>query len=309
MEHKTAKRSKQKVRNTRKIVQKLNNVTREKMKDELRKLKKLSCTNVMKTSSRTRLGNNIVDAFTLIERLHTKGHSNISFYQFWNNRKKYSKKNYVKRMLDFYKTRNIDEIRKYKYIYNLYFSNIAIFRPIMAMEVYCRVKAKRVLDFTMGWGGRLVGACALGLDSYYGIDINTNLREPYEEMVHFLEKETDHKTTIELHFEDALKVDYSQMSYDTVLTSPPYYNLEKYRGSKNRTKESWIQDFYTPLFRTTFDHLDNGGHFCINIPDNIYNDACIPVLGKCTYKIPFKKGERVPGKDKYKEYIYVYHKK
>jgi hypothetical protein len=295
------------------IVRILNPVTVEMALEEFLKLKQtMTCPQAKRTSSRTTLGNNVVDAFTLIERLHTKGHQGISFYDFWNNRKEYLTKPYVKNMLKFYESRKIAEIRKYKYIYNLYFSSISIFRPIVAIDLYCKVKAKRVLDFTMGWGGRLVGACALSLDAYYGIDINKHLEKPYKEMVKMLQSAATDSTDIHLVFEDALSVDYSKMDYDTVLTSPPYYDLEVYRrhSSDNapyKTHVEWNEQFYKPLIRKTYAHLKNGGHYCLNVPQNIYDDGCVPVLGKCSAKIMLKKGQRNIGGD-YKEYIYIWKK-
>jgi len=294
-----------------KIARRINPVTVQMASDEFLKLKELmTCSNVKHASSRKTLGNNVVDAFTLRERLHTKGHQGISFYEFWMKRKEYMHKPYIRKMLDFYKSRKIDDIRKYKYIYNLYFSSISIFRPIVAMDVYCQVKAKRVLDFTMGWGGRLVGACALSLDAYYGIDFNKHLETPYVEMVDMLKASPGHKTEIHLAFKDALLVDYSKMDYDTVLTSPPYYDLEKYRVVKNKmfkTKEDWNETFYKPLIFKTYQHLKKGGNYCLNVPDNIYEECCKPVLGQCTKKIPLKKGERNIG-GKYKEFIYIWEK-
>lgn len=293
----------------RKIVHILNPVTVDMALKEFMKLQTImTCSQAKKTSSRTTLGNNVVDAFTLIERLHTKGHQGISFYDFWKNRKEYSIKPYIKNMLKFYESRQIDEIRKYKYIYNLYFSSISIFRPIVAIELYCKVKSKRVLDFTMGWGGRLVGACALSLDAYYGIDLNKHLETPYREMVNMLQSVPGHRTDIHLFFKDALTIDYSKMDYDTVLTSPPYYDLEVYRrNNEYGSHEEWNEQFYKPLIRKTYQHLKIGGHYCLNVPHTIYEDGCVPVLGKCSAKIMLKKGERNIGGD-YKEYIYIWKK-
>jgi len=295
----------------KKIVDRLQTITLPQIKSEYTKLKSMTCTQLKGASGRTRLGNKIVDAFTFIERLHTKGNQNITFYEFWEKRHFYKKKNFIKSMLKFYENRKIDEIRKYKYIYNLYFSSISIFRPIMAMEIYCKLKPKRILDFTMGWGGRLVGACALGLDAYYGVDLNVHLREPYQELISFLESEPGHNTTIDVRFENALHVNYSEMDYDCVFTSPPYYDLETYRGSDNgiyKTKDDWNRLFYTPLFTKTFASLKKNGSYCLNVPDYIYDSVCVPLLGKYSIKIPLKKSERDPGKDKYKEYIYVWYK-
>lgn len=294
------------------IADRLQTITRPQIETEYSKLKTMTCTQVKAASGRTRLGSKIVDAFTLVERLHTKGHQNVSFYEFWENRHIYKKKKFIQSVLKFYQNRKIDEIRKYKYIYNLYFSSIAIFRPIMAMEIYCRLKPTRVLDFTMGWGGRLVGACALGLDAYYGVDLNVHLREPYKDLVSFLESEPDHRTTIDVRFEDALHVDYSKMNYDCVFTSPPYYDLETYRGSDKgiyKTNEDWNNLFYRPLFRKTYASLKRDGSYCLNVPDYIYDSVCVPLFGPSSLKIPLKKSERNPGKDKYKEFVYVWYKK
>jgi hypothetical protein len=81
-------------------------------------------------------------------------------------------------MLEYYdKVKNKNKTKnKYivlKEVYNICISAINIFRPICAMEVYDKYKSERVLDFCAGWGGRLVGACALNLKKYIGIEINT----------------------------------------------------------------------------------------------------------------------------------------
>lgn len=290
----------------------LNPIDRDKIKKEFAQLKAMGCKGAREASALTRVGNNIVDCFTGKERLHTKGHQQIDFYTFWHNRDYYRTVPYIKKMLVFYESRNVDEMRKFKYIFNLYFSSISIFRPIVSMEVYCRVKATKVLDFTMGWGGRLVGACALGLESYIGIDSNKHLEKPYKEMVSFLksqEEEPQATTDIKLYFKDATKFDYSTVKYDCVFTSPPYYDLEVYRNqsSSKRDKETWHNEFYFPVFKETWKHLQNNGHYCLNVPVEIYKDACIPILGKCSFKIPLKKKERT-GNHPYKEFIYVWKK-
>ena len=293
--------------NIRKI---LNPITDTQMQTEYNKLKSMGCKGAKRASSVTRTGNTIVDRFTMKERLHTKGHQQIDFYTFWKHRAHYRKIPYIKKMIDFYKTRKIDELRKFKYIFNLYFSSISIFRPIVAMEVYCKINATRVLDFTMGWGGRLVGAYALGLDAYIGIDANPHLEKPYQELTDFLQdQENENETTIDLHFQDATTFDYSTVTYDAVFTSPPYYDLEMYRRKNNdtreKTKEEWHESFYFPVFRETWKHLQHNGHYCLNVPKEIYEDACIPILGKAHKKFPLKKKQR-SDTNKYSEFIYVW---
>lgn len=288
-----------------KIVDELNPISSLEIDAEFKRLRELKCKGAIAAAAGVILGNKVVDYFTMIERLATKGHVGIDFYTFWYNRAYYRKLDYVKNMLTFYESRNISEIRKWKYIFNLYFSSISIFRPVMAMEVYCKFVPKiAVLDPTMGWGGRLVGACALDLPKYIGIDMNHKLDAPYREMCAFLQKTT--KTKIELFFQDALTVDYSKLDYDMVFTSPPYYNIEVYSGMTEKTKEEWNIGFYKPLFERTWKSMRSPGYYCLNIPLEVYTDSAESILGKSWKKIPLKKRGR--NVNNYDEFIYVWRK-
>jgi hypothetical protein len=208
--------------------------------------------------------------------------------------------------------KNSTDIRVWKYIFNLYFSSITIFRPVMAMEVYCRFPCRfAVLDPTMGWGGRLVGACALDLPKYIGVDANQNLDPLYRKMCAFLQPRS--KTNIKLFFQDALTVDYSSLKYDVVFTSPPYYNIELYRKNRDskdievqkQSKEEWNETFYKPLFEKTWSAMQSPGYYVLNVPQEVYESSCVPILGKSWKKIELKKQKRSNG---YSEYIYVWRK-
>ena len=100
------------------------------------------------------------------------------------------------------------------------------------MNVYSMFQPKSILDFTCGWGGRLIGAVALNIPKYTGIDLNEDLRNPYKKMIKFFKM-----NRIEIKMIFALEVDYSRLEYDLVLTSPPYYNTEIYKGTRTRTKK------------------------------------------------------------------------
>lgn len=125
-------------------------------------------------------------------------------------------------------------------------------------------------------------------------------------MCNFLKK---HSTTdIQLYFQDALTVDYSKLEYDLVLTSPPYYNIELYDGVNNQqTKEEWNEHFYKPIFEMTYKYLKNGGHYCLNIPEEVFKTIAVKILGKPKTKIPLPKAQRT-SREKYHEYIYVWQK-
>ena len=289
----------------KKMVQELNPISSLEIDVEFRRLRELKCKGAIAAAAGVVLGNKVVDYFTMVERLATKGHVGIDFYTFWYNRAYYRRLDYVKNMLKYYESREISEIRKWKYIFNLYFSSISIFRPVMSMEVYCKFVPKvGVLDPTMGWGGRLVGACALDLPKYIGIDSNKELDASYREMCAFLQKTT--KTKIELFFQDALTVDYTKLDYDMVFTSPPYYNIEVYSGMTEKTKEEWNIGFYKPLFEKTWKSMRSPGYYCLNIPLEVYESSAESILGKYWKKIPLKKRGR--NVNVYEEFIYVWKK-
>ena len=297
-----------------KIVQEIHPISNEDIENSWNKLRNLKCKGAIAASAGIQIGNDVVDKFTLIERLHTKGHTGIDFYTFWYNRSHFRKVGYVKNMLEYYQNRDISEIRKWKYIFNLYFSSISIFRPVMSMEIYCTFRPRiAVLDPTMGWGGRLVGACALDLPKYIGIDANVHLDPLYRDMCSFLLPRTT--TKIELFFQDALTVDYSKLAYDMVFTSPPYYNIEVYRkgdtkkNDNKKNKEEWNETFYKPLLERTWRHLQSPGYYVLNVPQEVYDTACIPILGKASRKIALKKQKRTKSAaNKYEEFIYVWKK-
>lgn len=289
------------------IANKIYNLTEKDVLEDFNKLREFGC-NYHKEFSQ--IGNKVVNKYTLVERLNTMGSKNINFYDLYYNRNYFKNKPFVKKMVDYYKKNRVsyNEAKVFFRISNLYFSAISIFKPLIAMKIYCIYKPTSILDFTMGWGGRLVGACALDIPNYIGIDSNSNLREPYNKMTEFLKKNS--KTNVKLYFQDALTVDYSKLNYDLVLTSPPYYNIEKYGthgNDKNKTKEQWEKEFYIPIFERTFKYLKKGGYYCLNISKEVYEKVARKTLGKPSIKMLLPKVKRFTD-EKYEEFIYIWKK-
>lgn len=289
-----------------KITKIIKPISREDAIKSYEKLEEIDCNNI-KDSISSRKGNDFIDFFTFGNRLDTIGNKGMSFWEFLNKKNEYSKKQYIKNVIEYYKKKknNRDSASVWYQIFNLYFGSISIFKPVIAMDIYCKYKPKSVLDMTMGWGGRLVGACALDIPKYTGIDLNTSLKKSYEDMVKVLKQYS--KTDITLYFKSALDIDYSKINYDMVLTSPPYYNIETYKGQTKITKDEWDNEFYAPLFEKTFKYLQKGGHYCLNIPSEVYERIATKILGKADEFIPLYKSKRTAN-EKYKEYIYVWKK-
>lgn len=257
----------------------------------------------------SRIGNKIVDHFTFTQRLETKGKYNCNYFDFLQNLETFKQKKFIQNMITYYKNvknknNKKNEFTVYKEIYNICISSINILRPLYCIEIYLKYKAKNVLNFCSGWGGTLISACALNLNTYTGIDINTNLKIPYENMILFLKNNS--KTEIKMYYEDASLFDYTKINYDFVLSSPPYYFLEKYENNICYScKREMNEKFYIPLFKNSYQGLSLGGIYVINICKEVYDNVLKPLLGDANEIIPYKKSKK---QNNYVEMVYIWFK-
>jgi hypothetical protein len=291
------------------IANKIKDITVDDLEDDMVNLIQIG-KDAYTTSSRSRIGNNVVDYFTFRQRLETKGKYDISFFGFIENIEEFKKKKFIQTMLTYYKDVKNKNNTKNEYIvlkevYNICISAINIMRPLNCMEMYTKYKAKRVLNFCAGWGGSAVAAAALNLEAYYGVEINSDLKKPYDNMMRFLE--TKCATEFENIIADAVEVDYSNMNYDTVFSSPPYYFLEKYANNiKYSSKKEMDDKFYRPLFAKTYNGLQLGGHYIINVCKEVYDNVLKGLLGDAHEAFPLKKSKR---QNNHTEMVYVWVKK
>jgi tRNA1(Val) A37 N6-methylase TrmN6 len=262
-----------------------------------------------KMSERCRIGNTIVDYFTYQQRLCTKGKYNVNFFEFIVNIDYFKEKKFIQNMIEYYnnvknKNKQKNDYIVLKEVYNICISAINIIRPLVYMEIYSKYKPNTILDFCAGWGGAAVAASALNIPNYIGIEINDNLKEPYEKLCVFLSNKS--KTNIEMYFENALNIDYSKLNYDLVFTSPPYYFIQKYeKNTIYKDKNEMDKLFYKPLFTKTFKNLKIGGKYILNVNKEIYERVCISLLGEAIEIFPYKKSKR---QNNYKEMVYVWNK-
>jgi hypothetical protein len=187
---------------------------------------------------------------------------------------------------------------------NMRYGSLSQFKPVVAKFLYTKFKATKVLDFTAGWGGRMLGAMSMDID-YIGIDTNTDLKDDYEK----IEKFYPSKSKIKMFWKPAETIDYSKLDYDFVFTSPPYLNLEKYANMPSYEDDTFFKNFLYPTIEKSYKHLKPNSWFCLNIPINIY-DTLIKdkILKKEKLRIPLNKYYRNGSGNKYVEYIYCWYK-
>jgi 16S rRNA G966 N2-methylase RsmD len=286
----------------------IKNIKKEDVDEEMNKLISFGEKAHM-LSERSKIGNNIVDYFTFLQRLETKGKYDVNYFDFITNLDTFREKKFIQNMLKYYedvknKNNTKNSYKVYKEVYNICISAINIMRPLNCMEIYTRFNAKRVLNFCAGWGGSTVAAAALNLEAFYGIEINTDLKEPYENMVSYLS--TKSNTEFHINICDAVNFDYSTLNYDTVFASPPYYFIEKYANNNNyNSKKEMDEKFYKPVFAKSYNNLKSGGHFIINVCKEVYDNVLKNLLGEAQIIFPLKKSKR---QNNYTEMVYVWKK-
>lgn len=154
------------------------------------------------------------------------------------------------------------------------------FKAESAKALYDLFQAKSVLDFSAGWGDRLVGFLASNAESYIGIDPNTKLHEPYQQIVNLC----DTGKSTKFICSPAEEADLTDVSVDFVFTSPPYFDIERYSEEETQSwkrypdLKDWVNDFLLATLTKCWSVLKEGGRIAVNIADKKGEDICTPML-------------------------------
>ncbi len=217
--------------------------------------------------------------FKNLIKCHREGGDTI--YDIYNDKDKWEK------LIDSAKKRNRGGRTAAGNVYECFRINlgsVVMFKSTTAKYLYQKYNAESVLDPTAGWGGRMLGAWALGID-YTGIDTNVNMKPAYDDMIEMLDGKTPaifEKPNLQMIWQSALDVDFSKLDYDFVLTSPPYVNLEIYEHMEPwESDEKFYKEFFIPLWQKCVDNIKAGGTICFNISPKMYDDAVSFGLPEC----------------------------
>jgi hypothetical protein len=143
----------------------------------------------------------------------------------------------------------------------------SIFRPTHMVVIVKLFDSKCVLDFSSGWGDRLIGAMASNVDFYCGVDPNPDLVNGYNDMINFFNYSTKRFVMVESPFETAV---IPKMKYDLVFTSPPFFNIEIYKkdqlqSSKYEDEREWFEKFLKVSIKKAVSLLIPNGILALSI--------------------------------------------
>jgi len=150
------------------------------------------------------------------------------------------------------------------------------FKPMNARAVWehiCPVFRGNVLDFSSGYGGRMLGAMTSNFRYHYtGIDPNTRTHEGLVALGELL-TEQNLGNGYEMHCTPSEEFDPEPGFYDAAFSSPPYFNLETYTDEPtqcmNRYQElsAWFDGYVAPTLKMVHQGLAADGIYAVNIAD------------------------------------------
>ena len=158
------------------------------------------------------------------------------------------------------------------------------FKPNVAKILYDKLGSKNILDFSAGWGDRLAGFYGSETGEFYmGIDPRKENHPIYKEQSSFYEK---HRSMFEVEKKSlflespAEDVDFSEYEnkFDTVFTSPPYFNVERYSYDdtqswvKYKDITDWNEKFLQKTLKNLWCSVKAGGYLLVNISD-VYTNS------------------------------------
>ena len=313
---KNAMRSRNNNRSRKAVAAAIKDIPLSKARADFAALSAVPCADINQAA---KIGNAAMDHYFFRHRLAAKTKRHISYYDWirtdWQRNE--SEHRFYKFNLAQGKT---PEKARYA-VFRLYYGAIHGFKPLIAKWLYCTYKPRTaVLDFSAGWGGRCLGAMALGIP-YIGIDTNVDLRPVYERMVKELDPSPSLRGTVSMHFQDSAATDFAKFRYDMVFTSPPYFKtvqpVEGYAHMPHYAdRADFNARFLFPVVRSTYTNLARGGTYALNIPDDMYAEiraaGILPSRLHAKHRLflqpRFAKGNPNHPDVQYKEHIYVWKK-
>lgn len=137
----------------------------------------------------------------------------------------------------------------------------SVFRPAVAKYVYQTYAPGGVVwDPCAGYGGRLMGALAAGVERYVATDVEPETVEGNQALAQALGL----PDRCSIHLERAERFDPGPV--DLVFTSPPYLDLEIYGSAPRPSPSRWVSEFLAPVVRRAAQRLREGGHLVLNLP-------------------------------------------
>lgn len=184
-------------------------------------------------------------------------------------------------------------------IYNTY----SVYNNKYFKQVLDKYKVKSVIDYSSGWGERLL-TCAAKNIKYFGIDINPEVVKGHNNIIKDYNL-TEQKSIV--GDSAIIKIDNIE-EFDMAFSCPPYYNLEKYTD-KGADSLSTYKDFLA-WWDTLVNNIGKTKYFAFQMTTEFAPDM-VDIVEQNKYSlietIECKRNvSHLNNKSKYEEKIYVF---
>ena len=136
-----------------------------------------------------------------------------------------------------------------------------------------------VLDPCAGYGGRAVGTLAAGR-RYVGVDPHPKAGGSFQKLQDLL------GVNLTFFNQPIEEVDLGDIQADLVLTSPPYFSVERYSNDPSQswvrypTWDLWLSRFLSVLLAKSFNSLAPGGRMLLNVADVQVDGSQLPLVSE-----------------------------
>ena len=205
-------------------------------------------------------------------RVKCKKLGRTSIYDFWMNNPDYFTRG-LKELTDEAIRENIYNKAGAKY-------ECTQFKCTVSKAVFDMFKSKNVLDFSAGYGDRLLGAIASeSVETYLGYDPNTKLKKGHDSIISTLCPEANkNKKNFKIIYEP-FETAQLEGQFDMVFTSPPFFGLEIYSLDSTQSTSNyysfnkWMRRFLFKALDISWNNIIEGGYMAIYIGN--YKDVNI----------------------------------
>ena len=152
-------------------------------------------------------------------------------------------------------------------------ASVSNFRPTLAKAIIARYSRPGavVLDFSAGFGGRLVGSLTLKRH-YIGIEPSARQVAGLRRTIRALDCDTEGSTArIYRGCAEDVMARWRAARPDLVFSSPPYYDWERYSAHRSqsylryRNYEQWLTGFLGPVIENSHRIMEPGGRLVLNV--------------------------------------------
>lgn len=230
------------------------------LKDEFSRLRRKTKEPISFPIPRSIVGYPCSNIFFQKERLSTRGASNSksSTIEYWNTAKG--------------KKAIVEHSRKHgRDIFNsaVFLSHTPAQFPIVAAaKIYRYFGATKIFDPYAGWGDRCLAAMASDID-YVGVDSNKNLKQCYKNMVRLF----DTKADIQFIRSKVEDINYEDIDFDLIFTSPPFWQDNKMVECYNGCDDNYEKFLSESLFPVMEEGLERDVWVCLHLPTQMYDDV------------------------------------